>query len=79
MGDSYSRAALVKFWLNGAEEILPNDWRLHISQSQLGLQVYVERDGETMPLDKALILRDALTTSSNASNRSAITIDSKRR
>jgi len=54
----------MRLFLNGSEEMIPNDWSVHVVLEGNHTRVTVERQGEFMTLSRALALRDALTTSS---------------
>lgn len=54
----------MRVYINGVEEMLPDDWRLHIVQEGTRTRVTVERDGRFYTLTNALLMRDVLTTTS---------------
>lgn len=64
--------AQVRFYLDGAEVILPADWSLHITTAGRHIRATVERDGETIPLGEALALAAMLMTSSRPELRRQI-------
>ncbi len=62
--DDVTVTIAMRIFLNGAEESLPADWKLHVVLEGNHTRVTVEREGEFMTLSRALALRDAFTTSS---------------